>query len=198
MMSLVFFQLTLNIIILYEHDYVFVVLTTLYTFSISYIITRILSYLKWFLNKYFEMEFDKELMIILSALILIFKKFFRVSLQVTEWYAILLAMMTICRKKDSMLCCLLFYLNFDYISRNESCPERFFVMEASLVCVLYLQEYLILERHKKTLDILFVVLMHLFCEEEISDIQALLELYTVSLCVISIVSGVKQIRLKDF
>ena len=128
MFTVLLYQLLLNGIALWRYNVLFICLVTVYTLSVATIIIKIVG-LSYSLVSYLpHLDKDKELLIGISPMLLLLKRGFYFELQGNEWYALLLGMGVVFGKPASILCWILIYLNFDYVTRQEQYLLRFLLV----------------------------------------------------------------------
>jgi hypothetical protein len=114
------------------------------------------------------------------------------DLYINEWYAIILSMMVICKKLESVLFWILLYLNIDFILKQEQCLLRFLILELCVLNIVYIDRSRMIRSRLRILDLVMLTLLNIYCEEELWFTQQLFEGYIIVLSAVLVIDCLRQ------
>lgn len=190
-LTLLPYQLALNLLTLSRLPVSEVAFETIFTLSLATAAFKLLGLFKW-LAHLFSLEVDKNFVFILSPFVYFVKNMTSYSFPMNEWYGASIAMLSVCSRDGSIISWILFYFNFDYIVRSESDMLRFVLLEGSLLMIIFAENWKAEGSELggrpliKALNICFLTVLHVYCEEEIAWIQMLFEGYVLLMSAIMV------------
>jgi hypothetical protein len=131
-------------------------------------------------------------MVVMSPLLFLLKRAINMDLYINEWYAIILSMMVICKKLESVLFWILLYLNIDFILKQEQCLLRFLILELCVLNIVYIDRSRMIRSRLRILDLVMLTLLNIYCEEELWFTQQLFEGYIIVLSAVLVIDCLRQ------
>jgi hypothetical protein len=128
----------------------------------------------------------------MSPLLFLLKRAINMDLYINEWYAIILSMMVICKKLESVLFWILLYLNIDFILKQEQCLLRFLILELCVLNIVYIDRSRMIRSRLRILDLVMLTLLNIYCEEELWFTQQLFEGYIIVLSAVLVIDCLRQ------